>query len=121
MLRGATLGVTAERDTSTTAAPESGISASLNFQVGRASATVTGQVGTTKDQSISIQETPENRYGLGYNASYDPAYGNSLNASVLYRSPYGNAELDYGAVSGSASSTALRLAGGVAFIDHGVF
>ncbi len=121
VLHGATLGVTAERDTSTTAAPESGISASLNFQVGRASATVTGQVGTTKDQSISIQETPENRYGLGYNASYDPAYGNSLNASVLYRSPYGNAELDYGAVSGSASSTALRLAGGVAFIDHGVF
>ncbi|HTA38970.1 MAG TPA: fimbria/pilus outer membrane usher protein, partial [Candidatus Acidoferrales bacterium] len=121
VLHGSSLSVTAERDTSTTAEPQTGISAALNFSVGSASATVTGQVGTTKDESISIQDTPETRYGLGYNASYDPAYGNSLNASLLYRSAYGNAELDYGAVSGSASSTALRLAGGLAFIDHGIF
>ena len=121
VLHGSSLAVTAERDTSTSAAPETGISAALNFQVGRASATVTGQIGTTKDENVTIQYTPETRYGLGYNASYDPAYGNSLNASLLYRSAYGNAELDYGATSGSASSTALRLAGGVAFIDHGIF
>jgi outer membrane usher protein len=125
VLHGSSLSVTAERDTSTTAAPQNGVSAALNFSVGAASATVTGQIGTTKDENVTIQYTPETRYGLGYNASYDPAYGNSLNASLLYRSAYGNAELDYGSVSGpvsgASSSTALRLAGGLAFIDHGIY
>lgn len=118
---GLSLTLTAERNTSTTSAPSMGFISALNVAMGRTSATVTSQTGSTKDSGLQVQSSPPGKYGLGYYAIYDPSYNHALNGSFLYRSQYGNAEVDYGAADGTAFSDAVRVAGGVAFIDGGVY
>lgn len=118
---GLSLTLSAQRNTSTLAAPSMGFISALNVAMGRTSATITSQTGTTRDSGLQVQSSPAGKYGLGYDAIYDPSFDHTLNGSFLYRSQYGNAELDYGTAAGSAFSDAVRVAGAVAFIDGGVF
>jgi outer membrane usher protein len=113
--------LSAQRNTSTTAAPTMGFTSSLNMAMGRTTATVTSQTGTTKDSGLQIQQSPPGRYGLSAFAVYDPSYNHSLNGSMLYSSQYGNAEVDYSTADGSSFTDAARLSGGVAFIDGGTY
>ncbi len=115
--RGLALTFTEERDSSTMSAPFSGVTGTLNFAVGRADASITGQGGATRDSNVQIQESPAGRYGIGYLASYDPSYNHALNASMQYRSNYGDAALDYAVSDGASASNTLRVSGGVAIVD----
>ena len=119
--RGLALTFTEERDTSTNGSPLSGITGTLNFALGRTDASITGQGGATRDSNIQVQQSPAGRYGLGYLASYDPSYNHALNASMQYRSAYGDAVVDYGTADGTPAADTVRLSGGVAFVDGHVY
>ena len=119
--RGYAFTLTAERDTSTNGAPVTGVTGMLNFSVGRADASITEQTGSTQDSTIAVQQSPAGRYGLGYAANYDPSFHHALNSSVLYRSQYGDAQIDYGTADQTPTTSALRLSGGIAAIGGGLY
>lgn len=118
--RGYSFGLSLQRNTSTTSAPSDGVTGTLNFAVGRASGSVTEQVGTTSQANVEVQQSPQGRYGLGYAASYNPSF-HALSGSLGYQSQYGNGELDYATSSVGSLGLAARVAGGVAFIDGGTY
>lgn len=110
-----------EHDTYSTRAPGNAISVVANFSTGRLDVASTVQRGTDNQQTVQLSQSPPGRYGLGYVASVSPLSNAGLNGTFYYRSHYGDYSLDYGAQSGSAFSDALRVNGGVAFIDGGVY
>jgi outer membrane usher protein len=92
----------------------------LNFSVGKTQAVVTEQSGIG-DSSISIQRSPDEKYGLQYSADYTPTQTRALNASAGYRSPYGDIAVDYSDNSSAALNEAVRVNGGVALIGGGIY
>lgn len=117
---GITLTIGAEREHSTNGAPFAGVSAMLNFAVGKTQLMVNEQ-GGLGDSSVSVSRSPDQKYGLAYSGDYSPSRDRALNASAGYRSPYGDVAVDYSNNSSSAVSESVRLTGGLAFIDGGIY
>jgi outer membrane usher protein len=110
-----------EHDTYSTRAPNSTISLTANFSAGRLDVTSTLQGGTGTQQNVQLAQSPPGRYGMGYVASVSPSGNAGLNGTFYYRSRYGDYSLDYGAQLGPPFSDAVRVNGGVAFIDGGIY
>lgn len=120
VVRDYNVALTLERDTASTSAPHTSIVAMLTRALGRANVSMTSrnESAGSGSTSVQVQSAPPNLYGLGYIANVD---SRTIDGSMLYRSQYGDASVEYAAVGNTRFSDAVSVAGGLALIGGGVY
>jgi outer membrane usher protein len=122
------LALTGTRSFSSGTGPQTGITAVLNFSIGRVSASLTHEhisgdpaAGGGTHTTLQIQGTPKGVYGPGYILNVNATGPSPVSGTIADRTPFGDASLDFGAGGGSPFSDTVRLSGGLTYIAGGVY